>query len=190
MTKHPPPISFPKHPRARGDDSNTIRVQASECGTPPREGGRPERPTTDFEFTRNTPAHGGTTGAETSPEIPEPKHPRERGDDALLHFQDQTAYETPPRTGGRRAYRKRLFGPMRNTPAHGGTTATLPPDSSPGSKHPRARGDDTSLSYSEFVKVLPKTGFALLGRSGTKGFRARPSLLAELPGPSRWYMTA
>ena len=110
-----------KHPHVRGEDISWIFTIACSSETPPRAWGRPMKETKKKYSCRNTPTCVGKTKAAWGGEIPSPKHPHVRGEDASRsirrlsvpkhpHVRGEDALlldlrplhlETPPRAWGR-----------------------------------------------------------------------------------------
>ena len=72
----------------------------------------------------------------------EKKHPRLRGEDALLVLEGKDPSETPPLTRGRLPRYAPTGSGSGNTPAYAGKTGSVTAGVSAKGKHPRLRGED------------------------------------------------
>ena len=111
-----------KHPRLRGEDPASSRVQEAGRETPPLARGRHLRAIASAHPWGNTPACAGKTRPEKFDERVRQKHPRLRGEDFTAGITPRISVETPPLARGRPDISG--YGPndMRNTPACAGKT--------------------------------------------------------------------
>ena len=143
-TKIPTAVAtaFKKHPHVRGEDSFSPPAGILNAETPPRAWGRPMKESKKKYSCRNTPTCVGKTKAAWGGEIPSPKHPHVRGEDASRsirrlsvpkhpHVRGEDALlldlrplhlETPPRAWGRLRVCWSNVYRSRNTPTCVGKT--------------------------------------------------------------------
>ena len=133
---HRATVSFRKHPRLRGEDSDESHGQITMMETPPLTRGR-LFVFVDRRLRRgNTPAYAGKTcHLRRHPWVTQ-KHPRLRGEDWSRFDRRKASAETPPLTRGRQSSSQK--GARWN------------------GKHPRLRGEDDAARYAA-AKVLGNT---------------------------------
>mgnify|MGYP001409645962 CR=1 FL=1 len=90
--------------------------------TPPLTRGRPSARSLASFSCRNTPAYAGKTRCEECRKAFGQKHPRLRGEDWELRWEEVPVQETPPLTRGRPGDKITSIRPNRNTPAYAGKT--------------------------------------------------------------------
>ena len=131
-----------KHPHARGEDPGIWAWRTARRETPPRTWGRPDLLVKLKDLERNTPTHVGKTLSTPSGHTFRRKHPHARGEDTTEWPLRSIAFETPPRTWGRRSLLSCSSNRKGNTPTHVGKTGTGGAALLPLQKHPHARGED------------------------------------------------
>ena len=90
-----------KHPRLRGEDTDTFGKRLTGRETPPLARGRQKIKEGDTASTRNTPACAGKTVGNKRRRDEQQKHPRLRGEDSGRQKRNPRAPETPPLARGR-----------------------------------------------------------------------------------------
>ena len=111
-----------EQPRSRGDDTALGDWKIQHRGTAPLTRGRQIENVCYALWSRNSPAHAGTTRTQDGADVADEEQPRSRGDDPGGHARPPLGDGTAPLTRGR------LTGPpvngfaRRNSPAHAGTT--------------------------------------------------------------------
>src|SRR5690606_3444785 len=92
-----------KHPHGRGEDTCGCAVTRTQTETPPRTWGRQGQPPRRPPRYGNTPTDVGKTESRFSMLLASRKHPHGRGEDGSGRAAIPGAWETPPRTWGRRS---------------------------------------------------------------------------------------
>ena len=139
--KRRPTVTTSVHPRGRGDGTVEQAEQTRRGGSPPRARGRRRDKAEQARRPRFTPAGAGTATRRPYYGSRCPVHPRGRGDGLMTGAKDVNYSGSPPRARGRRDAAEGGRGPRRFTPAGAGTAPGPEARGSPGSVHPRGRGD-------------------------------------------------
>ena len=113
--------------------------------TPPLARGRPGITMAARSFSGNTPACAGKTSIFLPLNFLVRKHPRLRGEDTNYGAGDGSTTETPPLARGRLRVSEREKNRSGNTPACAGKTHSGGSHGRLRQKHPRLRGEDTSI---------------------------------------------
>ena len=131
----------------------SLDYTSTNSETPPLTRGRP--PSTLYRTlpSGNTPAYAGKTRSSHEQQSLPEKHPRLRGEDALLAAASSASGETPPLTRGRPTAGCRCRDQRGNTPAYAGKTLTHNADIKLAWKHPRLRGEDMFQSRSRRLQA-------------------------------------
>ena len=155
-----------KHPRLRREDRRAISFAARSLETPPLTRGRLLQKSRPFIGLGNTPAYAGKTIHQGLAGLDLRKHPRLRGEDSMGISASSLAAETPPLTRGRLKTGRRFIVNDRNTPAYAGKTRSMLGASSPTGKHPRLRGEDSSIAA--ICGLIMETPPLTRGRPGAR----------------------
>ena len=115
-------MSFPEHPRARGENAVATTGKITFYGTSPRTRGKLKHQSDTWLRVRNIPAHAGKTRVVSVTIGNIQEHPRARGENASEPGTLAFANGTSPRTRGKPNLRIQPKPHLRNIPAHAGKT--------------------------------------------------------------------
>ena len=102
---------------------------------------------------RNIPAHAGKTRRVASVTMLVSEHPRARGENRKRKSPSALSAGTSPRTRGKRKGHPVSIAQSRNIPAHAGKTPSCRSGPSRPSEHPRARGENASITAGAMTRL-------------------------------------
>ena len=146
--------SRPAHPRMRGDHSWASATSLAVRGPPPHARGSRRGRGRRRSRRRPTPACAGITRSPVGRGLPNPAHPRMRGDHPAGGRSPRRSPGPPPHARGSPMMRETHSWGRRPTPACAGITAFDPPGPASYEAHPRMRGDHAPCE----VERLSATG--------------------------------
>ena len=134
----------------RGEDLAKELGIARGTGSPPHARGRRPVDSGDERHDRITPACAGKTFCGPAADSPDWDHPRMRGEDGMCRPRTGTQSGSPPHARGRQFFFERVLADVGITPACAGKTSCSTRSISPGSDHPRMRGEDIMEQTRDF----------------------------------------
>ena len=134
------------HPRACGENFAVLVEGYVEVGSPPRMRGKLLSKRLKGTLLRITPAHAGKTKADRERSLAISDHPRACGENSRISHRTAFATGSPPRMRGKPVFQCDPYIVRRITPAHAGKTSRPSPRKAYSSDHPRACGENLSVS--------------------------------------------
>ena len=134
------------HPRACGENRSTIRPNFRAAGSPPRVRGKPIHAISRSTQAGITPARAGKTFRPPPFSACIVDHPRACGENPRRPAFGGFVPGSPPRVRGKLSGREIIAAPVGITPARAGKTRRTPGVRRWQPDHPRACGENTSLS--------------------------------------------
>ena len=110
------------HPRSRGENSKTIKLNIFELGSSPLTRGKLELDPLPAPHARLIPAHAGKTRVVVLGDKSVTAHPRSRGENDVVILQARHVNGSSPLTRGKHVLRDRTRGRPGLIPAHAGKT--------------------------------------------------------------------
>jgi len=140
LCRHQSALS-PVHPRARGEQFSPPWAKSIGVGSSPRTRGTGVHGRERRGHPRFIPAHAGNSNQGNGPYIPEPVHPRARGEQAGGGHHSDCNGGSSPRTRGTGRHIESFGSAYRFIPAHAGNRKPFGGPPGVESVHPRARGE-------------------------------------------------
>ncbi len=137
------------HPRRRGENHGIHTDPTDVHGSPPQARGELRRMELLMPGVRLTPAGAGRTQPPTRSTAARTAHPRRRGENAAAVRWPATVSGSPPQARGELGIGRADRGSDRLTPAGAGRTCPPPTRSTPGTAHPRRRGENCPLGATQ-----------------------------------------
>ena len=172
-----------------GEDARFLIIQSCVPETSLRARGRPTLVRIETPHVRNIPACAGKAIEAEGCEPLSSKHPRVRGEGALVLLKKRPAPETSPRARGRRRHERERIPARRNIPACAGKAALNQGGRERLEKHPRARGEGAlaQASSSRSRETSPRARGRLVPRSVPRSFRGNiPACAGKARRCSYW----
>ena len=129
------------HPRTRGEKCAALRVDLQVVGSPPHTRGKGLSFHGLSNGGRITPAHAGKRFYNCPYCVPDPDHPRTRGEKWLAQFTFDFGGGSPPHTRGKADIATRHIQQGGITPAHAGKSPKEYSQAHRIEDHPRTRGE-------------------------------------------------
>ena len=137
-------LSFPAHPRSRGENEALQALDRVQDGSSPLTRGKPGPRGPHGDRWGLIPAHAGKTGERGCKTVIARAHPRSRGENSAMPAARTFGTGSSPLTRGKRL---RFFEPAGKAgliPAHAGKTPVARVIASRSTAHPRSRGENPS----------------------------------------------
>ena len=140
------------HPRACGENVDSVFLLKQPLGSPPRMRGKPVSVRHLTKQSRITPAHAGKTVILCLNFSVNSDHPRACGENISASHPEPRADGSPPRMRGKPGQRNPRQDGGRITPAHAGKTREPRRTATSAADHPRACGENLDRTWCSFTE--------------------------------------
>ena len=157
----------PAHPRSRGENHLSASALSSAKGSSPLTRGKRFSVGAGLRIVRLIPAHAGKTITWIAQLVTSWAHPRSRGENRAPASAPESPIGSSPLTRGKRKVSLEDFQTARLIPAHAGKTSLSTSVQAAMRAHPRSRGENEQLAYSD--RVIGGSSPLTRGKLGVRG---------------------